>query len=226
MAVNSYQGRFTTLRNAKRRKQSSKTWLIRQINDPYVAKSKVEGYRSRSAYKLIEINEKFKILKSGMNVIDLGAAPGGWSQVIAKIINSDKENAKNKLIAIDIQPMESIAGVIILQKNIFADDIKTLIKTKLNNKFADVVLSDMAANTTGHNATDHFKIINLCENAFQLSMSILKPKGHFIAKVFKGGIENDLLTRLKDNFTLVKHFKPNASYKSSSEFYLIALKKK
>ena len=199
---------------------------MRQLNDPYVAKSKLDGYRSRAAYKLLEINEKFRVLTPGMNVVDLGAAPGGWSQVAAKIIQSDSKNATNKLIAIDLLPIDPIAGVVSLQKDFFAEDTKTLIINNLNNQFADIVLSDMAANTTGHSATDHLRIIDLCENAFEFAINILKPGGHFIAKIFRGGTESDLLAKVKQNFTTVKHFKPAASRKSSSEFYLIALKKK
>jgi len=225
-ASTGYRGKFTKVKTAKGRKKSSTLWLMRQLNDPYVAKSKLDGYRSRAAYKLLEINEKFRVLTPGMNVVDLGAAPGGWSQVAAKIIQSDSKNATNKLITIDLLPIDPIAGVVSLQKDFFAEDTKTLIINNLNNQFADVVLSDMAANTTGHSATDHLRIIDLCENAFEFAINILKPGGHFIAKIFRGGTESDLLTRVKQNFTTVKHFKPAASRKSSSEFYLIALKKK
>jgi len=225
-ASTGYRGKFTKVKTAKGRKKSSTLWLMRQLNDPYVAKSKLDGYRSRAAYKLLEINEKFRVLTPGMNVVDLGAAPGGWSQVAAKIIQSDSKNATNKLVAIDLLPIDPIAGVVPLQKDFFAEDTKTLIINNLNNQFADVVLSDMAANTTGHSATDHLRIIDLCENAFEFAITILKPGGHFIAKIFRGGTESDLLAKVKQNFTTVKHFKPAASRKSSSEFYLIALQKK
>lgn len=225
-ASSGYRGKFTKVRTAKGRKKSSTRWLMRQLNDPYVAKAKLDGYRSRAAYKLLEINEKFKILSPGMNVVDLGAAPGGWSQVAAKIIQSDSRNAKNKLVAIDLLAIEPIAGVITLQKDFFEDDAKHLITSSLGDNLADVVLSDMAANTIGHSATDHLRIINLCENAFHFAMTILKPGGHFITKIFKGGTEGELLTEVKQNFTIVKHFKPKSSRKGSSEFYLIALGKK
>ena len=225
-ASSGYRGKFTKVKTAKGRKKSSTRWLMRQLNDPYVAKAKLDGYRSRAAYKLLEINEKFKILPPGMNVVDLGAAPGGWSQVAAKIIQSDNANAKNKLIAIDLLPIEPIAGVTTLQKDFFADDTQSLITSHLNNQLADVVLSDMAANTIGHSATDHLRIIDLCENAFRFAMTILKPGGHFVTKIFRGGTEGGLLTEVKQNFTSVKHFKPNSSRKGSSEFYLIALGKK
>ncbi len=225
-ASTGYRGQFTKVKTAKGRKKSSTRWLMRQLNDPYVAKSKLDGYRSRASYKLLEINDKFKILSPGMNVVDLGAAPGGWSQVAAKIIKSDSANATNKLIAIDLLSIEPIAGVTTLQQDFFADEAKNLIISYLNNQLADVVLSDMAANTTGHSATDHLRIIDLCENAFHFAITILKPGGHFVAKIFRGGTEEDLLTEVKQNFTIVKHFKPNSSRKASSEFYLIALGKK
>lgn len=227
MTVSSgYRNKFQRVKTSKKRKKSSTLWLLRQLNDPYVAKSKLDGYRSRAAYKLLEINEKFKILKPGFNVVDLGAAPGGWSQVAAKIIGSDKANAANKLIAIDLLPIDPIPGVTTFQQDFFEDDAKKLIVDCLNGELADVVLSDMAANTVGHGATDHIRIINLCESAFYFSMTILKPGGHFVAKIFRGGAENELLNEIKQNFTTVKHFKPQSSRKESSEFYLIALGKK
>ncbi len=225
-ASSGYRGKFTKVKTAKGRKKSSTRWLMRQLNDPYVAKAKLDGYRSRAAYKLIEINEKFNILAPGMNVVDLGAAPGGWSQVASKIVQSDNKNAKNNIIAIDLLTIEPIAGVVTLQKDFFADDAQNLITSQLNNQLADVVLSDMAANTIGHSATDHLRIIDLCENAFHFAMTILKPGGHFITKIFRGGTEGELLNEIKQKFTLVKHFKPNASRKGSSEFYLVALGKK
>lgn len=225
-ASSGYRSTFTKVKTAKGRKKSSTRWLMRQLNDPYVAKSKLDGYRSRAAYKLIEINDKFKILSQGINVVDLGAAPGGWSQVAAKIIRSDSSKAKNKLIAIDLLPMEQLPGVTMLEMDFFEDNAKELIIFHLDGQFADVVLSDMAANTTGHSATDHIRIIDLCENAFLFAIEILKPGGHFVAKIFKGGAEGDLLNLVKQNFTTVKHFKPDSSRKESSESYLIALGKK
>ncbi len=218
-----YRGKFTRVKTAKGRKKASTRWLARQFNDQYVAKSKIDGYRSRAAYKIIEINEKFKILQKGINVVDLGAAPGGWSQVTAKIIGSNNLKSKNKLIAIDLLPIEPIAGVTSLQIDFFAENTKDLIIEKLNGEFADIVLSDMAANTTGHSATDHLRIIDLCEQAFYFALKILKPGGHFVAKIFKGGAETELLKEIKKNFTKVKHFKPDSSRKESSESYLVAL---
>ena len=221
-----YRGKFTEVKTAKRRKTSSTRWLKRQLNDTFVAKAKLDGYKSRSAYKLIEINDKFHVLNAGDNVIDLGAAPGGWSQVAAKIIKSDTTSAKNKLIAIDLLPIEGIAGVTSFEKDFFDDDAKDLIVNTLDGRLADIVLSDMAANTTGHSQTDHLRILDLCENALIFALTILKPGGHFVAKIFRGGAEASLLTIAKQNFKKVKHFKPDSSRKESSEFYLIALDKK
>ena len=221
-----YRGKFTEVKTAKRRKTSSTRWLKRQLNDPFVAKSKLDGYRSRAAYKLIEINDKFQILKPGTNVVDLGAAPGGWSQVAAKIIKSDSERTKNKLIAIDLLPIEGIGGVISFEKDFYEDDAKDLIIDSLDGQLVDVVLSDMAANSTGHSQTDHLRIMDLCENALIFALKILKPGGHFVAKIFRGGAEGDLLDLVKQNFKKVKHFKPESSRKESSEFYLVALERK
>ncbi|MEM6338739.1 MAG: RlmE family RNA methyltransferase [Pseudomonadota bacterium] len=221
-----YRGKFTEVKTAKRRKTSSTRWLKRQLNDPFVAKSKLDGYRSRAAYKLIEINDKFQILKPGTNLVDLGAAPGGWSQVAAKIIKSDSERTKNKLIAIDLLPIEGIGGVISFEKDFYEDDAKDLIIDSLDGQHVDVVLSDMAANTTGHSQTDHLRIMDLCENALIFALKILKPGGHFVAKIFRGGAEGDLLDLVKQNFKKVKHFKPESSRKESSEFYLVALERK
>jgi len=227
MTVSSgYRGQFVEVKTAKKRKTSSTRWLKRQLNDPFVAKSKIDGYRSRAAYKLVEINDKYKLLKPGDSVVDLGAAPGGWSQVAAQIIKSNSKDAKNKLVAIDLLPIEGIAGVVSFEKDFFEEDAKDLIIDSLDGQLADVVLSDMAANTTGHSQTDHIRIMDLCENALVFALKILKPGGHFIAKIFRGGAENDLLEMVKQNFKKVKHFKPDSSRKESSEFYLIALERK
>ena len=171
-------------------------------------------------------DDKFQILKPGANVVDLGAAPGGWSQVAAKIIKSDSEKAKNKLIAIDLLPIEGIGGVTSFEKDFYEDDAKDLIIDSLDGQYVDVVLSDMAANTTGHSQTDHLRIMDLCENALIFALKILKPGGHFVAKIFRGGAEGDLLDLVKQNFKKVKHFKPESSRKESSEFYLVALERK
>ncbi|GAB4168561.1 MAG: RlmE family RNA methyltransferase [Rickettsiaceae bacterium] len=221
-----YRGKFVKVKTAKRRKTSSTRWLERQLNDQYVARSKIDGYKSRAAYKLIEINDKFHILKPGINVIDLGAAPGGWSQVAAKLINSDSANAKNKLVAIDLLPIENIPGVISLQKDFYDPDAKAMIMSAFDGNLVDVVMSDMAANTTGHSQTDHLRIMALCENSLEFALKVLKPGGHFIAKIFRGGAESELLNIVKQNFVTVKHFKPDSSRKESSEFYLIAIGRK
>lgn len=221
-----YRGERTRVKTAKKKKPSSQKWLLRHLNDSYVAKSKIDGYRSRAAYKLIDINNKFKLFKKGMNVIDLGAAPGGWSAVAAKLIGSDNIDAKNKLIAIDLLAIDELPGVVFYQKNFFDDDIKDLIQKNLDGNLIDVVLSDMAANTTGHKSTDNLRTVMLCEAAFEFAVQLLKPGGHFVAKIFRGGAEGELLDRAKRNFKKVKHFKPDASRKESSEFYLIAMDKK
>lgn len=221
-----FRGKFTRVKTARGRKNSSTRWLKRQLNDPYVAKSKIDGYRSRAAYKLIEINDKFHLLKKGMDVVDLGGAPGGWCQVASRITESYKDSAKNKLIAIDLLEIEPIPGVLAFQADFYKQETKDLIINELNGNLADIVLSDMAANTTGHAPTDHLRTIDLCENALYFALDILKPGGHFVAKIFRGGAESDLLNIVKQNFKKVKHFKPESSRKESSEFYMVALERK
>ncbi|MCC8400040.1 MAG: RlmE family RNA methyltransferase [Rickettsia endosymbiont of Platyusa sonomae] len=221
-----FRGKFVAVKTAKRQKTSSKEWLARQLNDPYVAKAKLDGYRSRSAYKLLEIHEKFNLLKPGMKLVDLGAAPGGWSQVAAKIIKSDESASNNSMIiAVDLLEIEPIIGVDCLQKDFYAEDTEETIIKMLNGS-ADIVMSDMAANTTGHAKTDHIRTLDLCEHAIDFALKILKPGGHFIAKIFRGGTENSALNRIKLNFHKVKHFKPSSSRKESVEIYLIALSRK
>lgn len=224
--LSGYRGKFTQVKTAKKRKISSTRWLQRQLNDPLVQQAKLDGYHSRSAYKLIEINDKFQILHPYANVVDLGSAPGGWSQVAAKIIKSYKNGSQNKLIAIDLLPMKKIAGVTFFQENFYSSSIKELVINELNGQYVDVVLSDMAANTIGHKKTDHLKIMDLCEQALIFALQLLSPGGNFVAKIFRGGTENHLLHIVKKYFTKVYHFKPNSSRKESSEFYLVALKKK
>lgn len=219
-----FRRKAVKLKTAKRRKISSSRWLQRQLNDPYVARSKIDGYRSRAAYKLLEINDKFKILKPGMKIVDLGAAPGGWSGVATELIKVG-ENKNSVIVAIDLLEMDPIPGVIFAQKDFYDPDASNFIMDALGGE-ADMVMSDMASNTIGHQATDHLRIMDLCERAFDFALTILKPGGHFIAKIFRGGTENTLLTKVKANFTEVKHFKPPSSRKESSEFYLIALNRK
>lgn len=225
MTLSGYRNKFVKLKNAKKHKPSSNVWLQRQINDPYVAKAKIEGYRSRAAYKLLEINQKFHIFKLGMNIVDLGAAPGGWSQVAAQLTKSNKNDSKSRIVAIDLLYMEEIAGVVSIKKDFYDVDTVNVIKSIIGEK-VHIVMSDMAANSTGHQATDHLRIVALCGSALDFALKILEPDGHFIAKVLRGGTENDLLNKVKVNFKTVKHFKPLASRKESSEFYLIALNKK
>lgn len=205
----------------KIKKPSSKKWLHRHLNDQYVQMSKIDGYRSRSAYKLIEIHKKFHIFTKGAHVIDLGAAPGGWTQVAAQFTLANLKT--NPIIAIDILEMEPIPNVVFIQHDFLDFDT---IKQQIPFLSIDVIMSDMAANTTGHRPTDHLKILALCEQALNFSLKYLKPSGHFICKIFQGGTESFLLEKVKANFQLVKHFKPEASRKESPELYLIALKKK
>ncbi|WP_455474356.1 RlmE family RNA methyltransferase [Bartonella sp. B30(2025)] len=201
-------------------KASSRRWLERHLNDPYVHQSKIDGYRSRAAYKLIEINERYKFLKKGQNIIDLGAAPGGWCQVAARIVES--KDQKPSVVGIDYLDVEPLPGVSMLKMDFLCVDApQKLIDTLGKNP--DVILSDMAAPTTGHRQTDHLRTVYLCEVAAEFALSVLKPGGHFLAKAFQGGAENTLLTTLKQNFKTVHHVKPPASRTQSVELYLLAL---
>jgi 23S rRNA (uridine2552-2'-O)-methyltransferase len=206
------------VKSGKGRKLSSKLWLERQLNDPYVARAKREGLRSRAAYKLIEIDDKARLLKRGGRVIDLGAAPGGWSQAVAKRVGSP---AYGRVVAIDILPMEPIAGVDFAQLDFLDPSAPEKLKAMLGGP-ADVVLSDMAANATGHRKTDHLKIVALVEAASEFAREVLAPGGAFLAKVLQGGTEGSLLAALKRDFATVKHVKPAASRSDSSELYLLA----
>jgi len=208
------------VKTAKGRKKSSTAWLKRQLNDPFVLKAKNEGYRSRAAFKIIEINQKFHIFKSNMKILDLGAAPGGWSQIAAKLISSNK--TKPNIIAVDLLEIDHIPGVLTMVKDFLEDDAKHVITEALGGK-VDIVMSDMAANTTGHTKTDHIRIMELCDKAAKFAYEVLNPGGHFIAKIFKGGTEVNILTEIKQKFSSVKHFKPKSSRKESSEEYLVAM---
>jgi 23S rRNA (uridine2552-2'-O)-methyltransferase len=210
----------TRLKSARGRKLSSQRWLERQLNDPYVARSKREGYRSRAAYKLIEIDDRFGLLKPGRRVIDLGAAPGGWSQVAAARVGSTAEDPR--VVAIDYLDVDPIPGVVVLKKDFLDHDAPELIRGALGGKKAEIVLSDMAAPTTGHRATDHLRIVALCEAAADFARDVLSPGGAFLAKVFRGGTENKLLADLKRDFAKVQHVKPPASRPDSPELYLLA----
>jgi 23S rRNA (uridine2552-2'-O)-methyltransferase len=200
----------------KRKSQSSRTWLERQLNDPYVARAKREGFRSRAAFKLAEIDDKHHLLKSGARVLDLGAAPGGWSQVAAK-----RTGQHGRVVAIDILEMDKIPGVEFANLDFLDAAAPERLKAMLDGP-ADVVLSDMAANATGHRQTDHLKIMALVEAAAEFAAEVLKPGGSFLAKVIQGGTEGALLAALKRDFASVKHVKPAASRSDSAELYVLA----
>ena len=205
------------VKSARGRKISSTLWLQRQLNDPFVIRAKAEGYRSRAAYKLLELNEKFHLIKKNDKVVDLGAAPGGWCQVAAKIVG-----VKGRVIGIDYLGMPPVDGAEVLELDFLEDEAPDKLKELLNGK-ANVVLSDMAAPTTGHKATDHLKIVALVEVALEFAEDVLMPGGHFVAKTFQGGASSDLVTRLKNSFKKVVHAKPQASRQDSAEMYVVAM---
>jgi 23S rRNA (uridine2552-2'-O)-methyltransferase len=207
------------VRTAKRRSTSSTRWLERQLNDPYVEKARAEGYRSRAAYKLIELDDRFHLLKPGARVVDLGAAPGGWSQVAAARVGS--AGGKGRVVAIDILEMDAIPGVEVLHLD-FLDDAAPERLTAALGGPADVVLSDMAPATTGHRQTDHMRIMALCEAALDFARQVLAPGGSFLAKVLRGGTEGALLADMKRDFAAVRHVKPPASRADSAELYVLA----
>jgi 23S rRNA (uridine2552-2'-O)-methyltransferase len=207
------------LKSARGRTHSSQLWLERQLNDPYVARAKRDGYRSRAVYKLMEIDDKAKILKPGQVVLDLGAAPGGWSQLAAARVGAAE--GKGKVVAIDLLPVDPIPGVDILQMD-FMDEAAPGHLTEMLGAPADVVLSDMAANTVGHRQTDHLRIVALVEAAAHFAVEVLAPGGTLLAKVFQGGTEGEVLRLLKRYFASVKHVKPAASRSGSSEMYVLA----
>ena len=209
-----------TVKTGGKRKLSSKLWLGRQLNDPYVAQAKRDGFRSRAAYKLQEMDDKHRFLKRGQVVVDLGAAPGGWSQIAAKRVGSLE--GKGKVIAIDLLDMPELPGVAFAQMDFLDDRAPGKLRAMIGGG-ADVVMSDMAANTTGHRKTDQLRIIGLVESAAAFACEILNPGGTFLAKVFQGGADADLLAQLKRDFTTVKHVKPAASRQDSSERYVMAI---
>lgn len=208
------------LRTAKGRKLASTRWLSRQLNDPYVEEARRRGYRSRAAFKLIEIDDKYRLLKPGMTVLDLGAAPGGWSQVAAARVGSVE--GRGQVLAVDLSPIESIPGVEVLAEDVTAEDAPAAIRAALKSGRADVVLSDMASPATGHRATDHLRVVALVEAALDLAEDILKPGGTFLAKVFQGGAGQELMARLKRSFAKVQHVKPKSSRPESPEVYVLA----
>ncbi len=208
-----------TVRSGGKRKLSSKLWLERQLNDPYVAQAKRDGFRSRAAYKLLEIDDKHRLLKPGQTVVDLGAAPGGWSQIAAKRVGAAE--GKGLVVAIDVLEMPAIPGVQFAQLDFHAADAPAKLKEMIGGR-ADVVMSDMAANTTGHRKTDQLRIVGLVEIAVAFATEVLNPGGAFLAKVFQSGADNELLAQLKRDFVSVKHVKPAASRQDSSERYVLA----
>ncbi len=208
------------LKKTRGRTRSSKQWLERQLNDPYVAAAKREGYRSRAAYKLEEIADKYGILKPGGVVVDLGAAPGGWSQVAVKRVKA--EEGRGAVVALDILPFDPVPGAIALQQDFSEPGAEARLLEALSGRKADAVLSDMAAPATGHRQTDHLRIMGLAEEALDFALKVLAPGGAFLAKVFQGGSEKNLLDVLKRDFATVRHIKPKASRAESPELYVLA----
>ena len=224
--VDLQKNKFASSRSSKqklkksKRTESSKRWISRQLNDPYVSEAQKRGYRSRSAFKLLQINEKFNLFKSGMAIIDLGCAPGGWLQVITEIIN---KNRKGQLIGIDLLDTDILPNVEILKGDINDENILSQINKILNGKKVNGVVSDMAADTTGHRPTDHLRTTMLLESAIDIAKDFLDENGLFLGKCFKGGAEARVLETLNKSFKVVKHVKPDASRKESVESYVLAM---
>mgnify|MGYP002765070836 CR=1 FL=1 len=204
------------VKTSKYRKKSSNQWLERQLNDPYVAESKRLGYRSRAAFKLVQLDEKYHFLGKGKTIVDLGCAPGGWTQVAVQ-----RNKGSGQVVGIDILETEPVAGATLICQDFTEEGAADKLKKLLNGE-ADIVMSDMAANTTGHQQTDHLRTIGLVEAAYEFAKEVLAAGGIFIAKVFQGGAEGGLLADAKQNFAKVGHFKPDASRSSSPETYLVA----
>jgi 23S rRNA (uridine2552-2'-O)-methyltransferase len=207
------------VKTAKSRDLSSTLWLERQLNDPYVTEAKKLGYRSRAAFKLTQLDDKLRLLRPGMRIVDLGAAPGGWTQVAIERAKALTSGAR--IVALDILPFDPLPPAISLYLDFLDADAPAVLKQALAGE-ADLVMSDMAAPTTGHRETDHIRIIALAETAYDFAVEVLAPGGAFIAKVFQGGSEKDLLTRLKQDFATVRHVKPPASRAGSAEVYVVA----
>lgn len=210
------------VKTAKGRKISSTRWLQRQLNDPYVQRAQKDGYRSRAAYKLLELDELFHFLKPGRHVVDLGAAPGGWTQVAAERVRVGSAKG-GTVVGIDISAMDPVEGATILHLDFLSEDAPGVLKEAMGGHNADMVLSDMAAPSCGHQQTDHLRIMALCEAAFDFAVEVLNPGGVFVAKILRGGAESELLQRIKQSFTQVKHVKPPASRADSSEMYVVAI---
>ena len=207
------------VKTARKRSLSSTLWLERQLNDPYVARAKREGLRSRAAYKLLEIDEKYRLLKPGQRVVDLGAAPGGWSQLAAKRVGGAE--GRGRVVGIDLLPVDPLPGAEFIVLDFLDETAPALLVERLGGP-ADIVLSDMAANATGHRKTDHLRIMGLAEAAAAFARDILAPGGAFLAKVLQGGTEAALLADLKRDFAAVRHVKPSASRADSAELYVLA----
>jgi 23S rRNA (uridine2552-2'-O)-methyltransferase len=220
------RGLSVRVETAAKRRPSSTRWLERQLNDPYVAEAQRQGYRSRAAFKLLQMDERFGLLGPGKRVVDLGAAPGGWTQVAAARTAAEAldrpKAARGRVVAIDLLPMDPVPGATILQSDFLAEEAPARLREALDG-LADVVLSDMAAPATGHARTDHLRIMALAEAAYAFAAEILAPGGAFICKVLQGGAERELLTRLKRDFTQVRHVKPPASRSDSAEIYVVAI---
>lgn len=208
------------VKTARGRTVGQARWLQRQLNDPYVHAAKSEGWRSRAAYKLIELDEKYKLLKPGMRVVDLGAAPGGWTQVAVKRVKAGDATG-GFVLGVDINPVDPVVGATLMQQDFLAEGADQTVIDALGGK-ADLVLSDMAAPATGHRQTDHIRIMMLCEAALDFALRVLNPGGAFVAKVLRGGTENELLNTMKRDFRTVRHVKPPASRADSAESYVIA----
>jgi 23S rRNA (uridine2552-2'-O)-methyltransferase len=214
------RGLTVRVKTAKGRKLASTRWLQRQLNDPYVEEAKRQGYRSRAAFKLIEIDDKRRLLNPGGIVVDLGAAPGGWSQVAAARVGAAE--GKGRVIAADLTDIEPVPGVTFMEADVTNPETAALIREALSGVRADVVLSDMAAPSTGHRQTDHLRVVVLAEAALDIAEDVLKPGGVYLAKVLQGGASGDLLTRLRQGFAKVAHVKPKASRADSAEVYVLA----
>ncbi|MBN9562235.1 MAG: RlmE family RNA methyltransferase [Alphaproteobacteria bacterium] len=208
------RGVTVTLRTARGRSTASQRWLARQLNDPYVVAARQQGWRSRAAFKLIELDDRFKLIRRGARVLDLGAAPGGWSQVAVR-------RGAARVVGVDLLPIDPVPGAEFIQGDFTDPDMPDRLATLLGGK-ADLVLTDMAPNTTGHNATDHLRIMALAEMALDFALQVLEPGGAFVAKVFQGGSERQMLSAMKRHFAAVRHAKPPASRKESSELYVVA----
>ena len=208
------------VKTGKGRTVSQKAWLERQLNDPYVHEARKQGFRSRAAFKLIEIDDKYRFLKPGGRVVDLGAAPGGWSQVAAKRVKA--EEGRGKVIAIDMHGMDPIPAVTIFHKDFYDEDAPQVLIEALGGEKADCVLSDMAPHATGHRQTDHIQIMALAEMGYAFAKQVLKPGGTYLAKVLRGGTEGELLKMMKQDFASVRHVKPMASRDDSAELFVLA----